>query len=97
MTWGWLQRHEVAGNSLGGWWKKRSQQWRTTLENNEKAVDSCKWIYHDEDNGEESLVVVAEFTRMPWFGRKSSPNLRRKSSLIELRQWIWDATGGGSR
>jgi hypothetical protein len=95
----------VTENSPGGRKKKkRSRQWRASPEkemvrwgNSENVMDPRKRIYCGEDNDEGNVVVVVEFTGTPWFGRKISSNLHRKSSSMELRRWIYDAMGGSSR
>jgi len=56
------------------------------MENSQTVMDSFVGIYDGVENKEIYLVVVSEFEGDAGVGRKSSPNLRRKSSPSQLRR-----------
>jgi hypothetical protein len=87
---------------------KHSRLWYSSPENKLKergtrqtVTDSCKRVYHGEENDETNLGVEAKFAGDEKHGRKSSPNLRRKFARTqaldeELRRGVEGATSGGS-
>ena len=60
-------------------------------------MDLRKEGHHGEENDEIYLVVVVVDAETRQFGRKSSPEVRRKPSCGELRRPIYGATSGGSK
>ena len=60
-------------------------------------MDLIKGIHYGGENDEIYLVVLVVDAEMRWFGRKSSPEVRRKPSCAELRRSICGATSGGSK
>ena len=60
-------------------------------------MDSRKEVYRGVEDDEIYLMVVVVDAGTRQFGRKSSPEVRRKPSCAELRRPICGATSGGSR